>query len=86
MRFAFVAALLLLTAPAVAQERHHDGGPGIHFGVDRNGLDLRLGSHRDFHGRFIGIGRHFWHGQWYEYGIGPCWALGPDGYFWWICD
>ena len=35
--------------------------------------------------RFVGGGgRHFWHGRWYSYGVGPCWSLGPDGYIW-VC-
>src|SRR5882672_6364428 len=29
-------------------------------------------------------GRRFWHGRWYNPGIGPCWSWTPVGYVW-IC-
>jgi hypothetical protein len=35
-------------------------------------------------GIWYGPGRRLWRGQWYDYGVGPCWALAPVGYVW-IC-
>jgi hypothetical protein len=29
-------------------------------------------------------GRRFWHGRWWDYGVGPCWRITPAGYIW-IC-
>jgi hypothetical protein len=46
-----------------------------HVGVGRVGVGHVRVSHA----------RHFWHGRWYGYGVGPCWRLTPDGYIW-ICD
>jgi hypothetical protein len=38
---------------------------------------------------FVGGGhhRHFWHGRWWAYGIGPCWVW-SDFYseYVWVCD
>jgi hypothetical protein len=31
-----------------------------------------------------GHGRRFWHGRWYDYGVGPCWRWTPGGYVW-VC-
>jgi hypothetical protein len=88
-----VAIVLLFATPAFAQ--HHPGvtiGPGIHIGPGGGypGGYPQGGwpDHRDrwAGGRFIGFGRHFWNGVWWDYGVGDCWALGPDGRWWWICD
>lgn len=80
--------------PPPVQVQHRDfdrgpRGPGFEFrGPDVRvgpGPEVRFGG-PEFHGRFLGFGRHFWHGSWYDYGVGPCWALGPDGRYWWVCD
>lgn len=40
---------------------------------------------RRYHGGvWYGPGRHFWHGRWYAYGVGPCWLPSPIGYVW-VC-
>jgi hypothetical protein len=83
-----VAIMLVLATPAFAQ--HHPGGhgPGIHFDLNPDGrhYDDRDHDRGDRGGRFVGFGRHFYQGTWYDYGVGPCWVPGPDGRFWWICD
>jgi hypothetical protein len=31
--------------------------------------------------------RHFWHGTWWDYGIGPCWRWSDDyDEYLWVCD
>jgi hypothetical protein len=83
-------AIALFATPAFAQ--HHPGGggpggphggPGVHIGPGHFDIDVGGGG---FHGRWLGFGRHFYDGTWYDYGVGPCWTLGPDGRYWWICD
>jgi hypothetical protein len=39
-------------------------------------------------GRFFvrGHHRHFWHGRWWAYGVGSCWAWSDDyGEYVWVC-
>lgn len=31
---------------------------------------------------WYGYNRHRWHGIWYAYGVGPCWILIDDVFFW----
>jgi hypothetical protein len=31
---------------------------------------------------WYGHSRHFWHGTWYDYGVGPCW-INVDGEWFW---
>jgi len=31
---------------------------------------------------WYGHNRHFWHGRWYDYGVGPCW-INVDGEWFW---
>jgi hypothetical protein len=60
----------------------HFGGPGGHFGGPAHfggGLRFVDGGH-------FGGGRRFWGGRWWGYGVGPCWAIAPDGSYYWICD
>jgi hypothetical protein len=86
-----VATLLVLATPAFAQHHDHDrGGPGIHFDLSPGGRHYE--DHDRDHrpdawagGRFVGFGRHFWQGRWYDYGVGDCWAVGPDGRWWFVC-
>jgi hypothetical protein len=63
------------------------GGPGVRGGgnVNRNFNGGRPVVGRQYHGGvWYGTGRRFWRGQWYPYGVGPCWLLSPIGYVW-IC-
>jgi hypothetical protein len=31
--------------------------------------------------------RHFWHGRWWYYGVGPCWVWSDYyGEYVWACD
>jgi hypothetical protein len=31
--------------------------------------------------------RHFWHGRWWNYGVGPCWVWSDDyDEYVWACD
>jgi hypothetical protein len=40
---------------------------------------------RRYHGGiWYGTGPRFWRGQWFAYGVGPCWAWSPVGYVW-VC-
>jgi hypothetical protein len=40
---------------------------------------------RRYHGGiWYGTGPRFWRGQWFAYGVGPCWAWSPIGYVW-VC-
>jgi hypothetical protein len=53
-------------------------------GVNRNvGASGRFVVGRSYNGRFwYGHNRHFWHGAWYAYGIGPCWVNVDGEWFW----
>ena len=31
---------------------------------------------------WYGHSRHFWHGRWYDYGVGPCWINVGGEWFW----
>jgi hypothetical protein len=70
----------------------HVGGANTNGGGSRGAMQVGGGGRGDrVHvgdgggRRFVGGGgRHFWHGRWYSYGVGPCWSLGPDGYIW-VC-
>src|SRR5258706_5380335 len=39
-------------------------GPGIHVAPGYRAHVFVAGGHR----------RHFWHGRWWDYGVGPCWV------------
>ena len=73
-----VAACLLLPTSVFA---FHGGG---HFGGGHFGGGHFGGGHFVGGGHFGGP-RHFWHGRWYNYGVGSCWRLAPDGSYVWIC-
>ena len=67
----------------------------------RGGADMRDHVGGDFRGRGGHGGRwegrsvnpgghgggrgHYWHGRWWNYGVGPCWRQAPDGWIW-TCD
>ena len=84
---------LSFAADALARGGHggsgHFGG-GHHFGGRHFGgghfAGRRFGGHRFGHGRFVGHHRHFWHGRWWDYGVGPCWVW-SDVYaeYVWVC-
>jgi hypothetical protein len=49
--------------------------------------------HGNVHGNYVvgrtynghvwyGHRRHFWHGHWYAYGVGPCWIFVDGLWFW----
>jgi len=39
-------------------------------------------QHHYHGGVWYGTGRRYWHGQWYDYGVGACWLATPIGYVW----
>jgi hypothetical protein len=92
------ASLLLPTTVLNARGGGHGGGGhggGGHGGgggaVHVDGGGMHMGGGRAHIGGAPGVrvvggggGRHFWHGRWYAYGVGPCWQLAPGGYVW-IC-
>ena len=56
----------------------------VNRNVNRNvSTNVRVGS-RYHGGVWYGRGRHYWNGQWYAYGVGPCWTSTPIGYVW-VC-
>jgi hypothetical protein len=80
----------------------HFGGGGAHLGGGRIGAG-RLATGRGpgapaVAGRGPGPGgarafvpgghrRHFWHGRWWYYGVGPCWVWSDYyGEYVWACD
>jgi hypothetical protein len=80
----------------------HIGGGGAHFGGGRIGAG-RFATGRGpgapaVAGRGPGPGgarafapgghrRHFWHGRWWYYGVGPCWVWSDYyGEYVWACD
>jgi hypothetical protein len=79
---AFAACLLIPTSVFAAHGHGPGGGGGVHVGGVHVGV--HVGGVRV--GVVHGGGRHFWHGRWYNYGVGPCWAQQPDGSWVWICD
>jgi hypothetical protein len=46
--------------------------------VNRNYV---VGRHYNGH-IWYGRNRHFWHGAWYAYGVGPCWVNVDGEWFW----
>jgi hypothetical protein len=52
-------------------------GPGAHVVAGHSGRAFVSGGHR----------RHLWHGRWWDYGVGPCWAWSDvTGGYMWVCD
>jgi hypothetical protein len=98
--FALAAALALgslsLTTDAFAHGGGHGGGhfggghfgghgPAVHFGGG-HGPGGHFGGGHGGHVFAGGHGRHFWHGRWWGYGVGPCWRLDAYGEYVWVCD
>jgi hypothetical protein len=93
-----IAASVILAGACVATDASaarvvvRGGAVGVgRVGVGRVGVGVGvgLGTAAVIGGRYgggiwYGTGRRYWHGQWYNYGVGPCWALAPVGYVW-IC-
>jgi hypothetical protein len=62
--------------------------------VSRNvHVNRNVRVNRAVHGRYVvgraynghvwyGRSRHFWHGRWYAYGVGPCWIYIDGLWFW----
>jgi hypothetical protein len=77
---------------------HHAGGhhAGGHAHVNRSvhvNRDVRVHDNRPANKRYVvgraydghiwfGHNRHFWHGRWYAYGVGPCWIYIDGLWFW----
>jgi hypothetical protein len=66
---------------------HFSGGhfsPG-HFG---HGAGVRVAPGVPARGFAAGgHHRHFWHGRWWNYGVGPCWVWSDDyDEYVWACD
>src|SRR5262245_4197310 len=55
------------------------GARGV--GVDRGGPIMAGDTTGSI---WYGIGRRFWRGRWYAYGVGPCWRPSPIDFVW-IC-
>jgi hypothetical protein len=52
-------------------------GPGAHVAPGYGARAFVSGGHH----------RHFWHGRWWAYGIGPCWVWSDYyGEYVWACD
>ena len=52
-------------------------GPGAHVVTGQRTRVHVTGGHR----------RHFWHGRWWYYGVGPCWRWSDVyGEYIWVCD
>jgi hypothetical protein len=77
---AALAACLIIPTSVFAAHVHVGGGGGVRVGGGHAFVHVGVGN------AFVHVGgRHFWHGRWYDYGVGPCWALQPDGSWVWIC-
>jgi len=77
-------------APGPAPGLAGPGTVGRNVTVNRNVYINRGGPGglvvgRRYHGgAWYGTGPRFWRGQWFAYGMGPCWAWSPIGYVW-VC-
>ena len=93
--FALAAVLALgsslaLATGASAHGGGHGGGGhfgGGHFGGGHVGGGHFGGHFGGGHGHFVrGHFRHFFHGRWWAYGVGPCWAWSDEyGEYVWVC-
>jgi hypothetical protein len=77
-----VVACVVLPSVALATHGGHHGGGGHGGGHWAGSTSGPIGG--GLHGHGAGHGR-YWHGLWYEEGVGHCWRLTPDGYVW-ACD
>jgi len=53
----------------------------VKFKGSKSGKNYVVGKHYGSH-IWFGRHRHRWHGVWYDYGVGPCWILVDDLWFW----
>ena len=96
LAIAVVAATLVIPAAASAEVRNRSVTVNRNVAVNRNiAVNRNVVVNRAVVGRPIigqsygggiwyGTGRRFWNGQWFAYGVGPCWLLSPIGYVW-VC-
>jgi hypothetical protein len=66
-----LAAALLCSPAALAGKHDHDNDGGKHWKDHNNNWNHHAHGHR-----------HYWHGQWWDYGVGPCWIRTPVGWIW----
>jgi len=82
--------------PVSAKDHRDQGGNNkrVHVRKDVH-IQKNIQVHKDVHVRrnfvvgrkydghiWYGRSRHFWHGAWYDYGIGPCWINVGGLWFW----
>jgi len=82
-----VAGALLFPIPTAFADDHnnnhnHDNNNQKHN--DHDDHDHHHGDHHD-HGHDGHGHRHYYHGRWWDYGVGPCWTRTPIGWVW-FCD
>jgi hypothetical protein len=70
----------------------HFGGRSVPHGVSHavHNSHIGHGLHSGRHGHpthFVrGHDHHFWHGRWWDYGVGPCWVWSDDySEYVWVC-
>jgi hypothetical protein len=64
------------------------GAPHIgHIGRRAPGFAVHHGASHGHRFFVRGHNHHFWHGRWWDYGVGPCWVW-SDQYqeFVWVCS
>jgi hypothetical protein len=88
--FALGSISLAASAYAARNGGGHSGGghfSGGHFSGVRPGSGQFTAGTRAHASAAGGHHRHFWHGRWWAYGIGPCWVW-SDLYseYVWACD
>jgi hypothetical protein len=80
-----VAAILGIVCVSTDAEAYRvRRGVGVAVGVGVGLGAAAVVGRRYGPGVCYGPGRRFWRGQWYDYGVGSCWASAPVGYVW-IC-
>jgi hypothetical protein len=86
--------LALATSDAVfaQNKQHHSSNTTKHYNKNYKSSKKNYTHHNTTHkyvvGRtyghhvYYGRHRHYWHGRWYEYGVGPCWINVGGVWFW----
>ena len=83
-------------AEPVKKNVHVNKNVNVHRNVHVNknvNVNRHVNVNRTVHGHYVvgraynghywyGHNRHFWHGAWYAYGVGPCW-INVDGLWFW---
>lgn len=80
MKTLALAAVMMVATPAYAQHRG-DWEPAERMRPVPVLPHERMGPRYERH-----HARRFFHGQWFDYGVGPCWRQQMDGSYVWICD